>query len=55
VADAAGYIALVRETLGADAATPQRLRFGASGLLGDIERVLGASQASERAESDDNY
>jgi deoxyribose-phosphate aldolase len=41
VADAAGYIALVRDMLGNDAATPSRLRFGASGLLGDIERVLG--------------
>ena len=40
VADAAVYIALVHELLGADAATPQRLRFGASGLLGDIEAVL---------------
>jgi deoxyribose-phosphate aldolase len=40
VADAASYIALVRELLGTDAATPHRLRFGASGLLGDIERVL---------------
>lgn len=40
VADAAVYIALVREILGADAANPNRLRFGASGLLGDIEAVL---------------
>jgi deoxyribose-phosphate aldolase len=40
VADAAAYIALVRELLGQDEATPARLRFGASGLLGDIERVL---------------
>ncbi len=40
VADAAVYIALVREILGAAALTPQRLRFGASGLLGDIEAVL---------------
>jgi deoxyribose-phosphate aldolase len=51
VADATDYIALVRQTLGADATTPQRLRFGASGLLGDIERVLsggvsGAAPAS---------
>jgi deoxyribose-phosphate aldolase len=41
VADAAVYIALVREILGADAVNPQRLRFGASGLLADIEAVLG--------------
>jgi deoxyribose-phosphate aldolase len=41
VADAALYIALVRQILGAAALTPQRLRFGASGLAGDIEAVLG--------------
>ncbi len=40
VADAEVYIALVREILGGSALTPQRLRFGASGLLGDIETVL---------------
>jgi deoxyribose-phosphate aldolase len=42
VADAAVYIALVREILGDAALTPTRLRFGASGLLDDIEAVLGA-------------
>lgn len=46
VADAAGYITLVRAMLGADAAVPQRLRFGASGLLGDIERVLSGGAAA---------
>ncbi len=40
VADAAVYIALVRDILGDAALTPQRLRFGASALLGDIEAVL---------------
>ena len=40
VADAAVYIALVRQILGDAAVTPQRLRFGASGLLGDITAVL---------------
>ena len=40
VADAGVYIELVRELLGEAALTPQRLRFGASGLLGDIARVL---------------
>lgn len=40
VADAAAYIELVRRHLGDAALGPQRLRFGASGLLGDIERVL---------------
>jgi deoxyribose-phosphate aldolase len=29
--------------LGADALTPQRLRFGASGLLNDIEAVLSGA------------
>jgi deoxyribose-phosphate aldolase len=49
VADAAAYIALVREHLGADALVPQRLRFGASGLLGDIERVLGGTPGTASA------
>jgi deoxyribose-phosphate aldolase len=40
VADAAGYIMLARQILGPGAAKPTRLRFGASGLLGDIERML---------------
>jgi deoxyribose-phosphate aldolase len=46
VADAAGYMALVREHLGDAAVGPQRLRFGASGLLGDIERVLSGSSGA---------
>jgi deoxyribose-phosphate aldolase len=41
VADAAPYIALVRELLGPGAVGPQRLRLGASALLDDIEAVLG--------------
>jgi len=41
VADAAIYIALVTEHLGAAALTPARFRIGASGLLDDIEAVLG--------------
>lgn len=40
VADAALYIGLVRQHLGAAALNPRRLRFGASGLLADIEAVL---------------
>lgn len=40
VADAAGYIAQAEAALGASALNPQRLRFGASGLLTDIEAVL---------------
>jgi deoxyribose-phosphate aldolase len=51
VADAAQYIELVRGHLGSAALGPQRLRFGASGLLDDIERVLAgeASAASTSA------
>jgi len=39
VADAAVYLELTRAALGC--VSPQRLRFGASGLLSDIEAVLG--------------
>lgn len=46
VADAAGYIALVRGMLGPQALVPQRLRFGASGLLADIERILAGGAAA---------
>ena len=49
VADAAVYIALVQEILGASALNPQRLRFGASGLLGDIEAVLLAQGSGNTA------
>ena len=41
VADAQLYLALVREILGDTALSPQRFRIGASGLLDDIEAVLG--------------
>ncbi len=41
VADAALYIALTAEHLGAAALTPARFRIGASGILADIEAVLG--------------
>ena len=44
VADAAGYIALTEAALGGAALNPQRLRFGASGLLADIEAVLSGSK-----------
>ena len=40
VQEAQGYLDLVADALGADALNPQRLRFGASGLLNDIEAVL---------------
>ena len=47
VADAAVYIVLTREHLGAASLAPARLRFGASGLLGDIDAVLsGGGSAS---------
>ncbi len=51
VLDAAGYIAQAQAALGAGALNPQRLRFGASGLLTDIEAVLSgaASTASTAA------
>ncbi len=45
VADAAGYITLARQLLGPGAAEPTRLRFGASGLLGDTLRVLSGGDA----------
>ena len=45
VADAAGYIAQTEAALGADALNPQRLRFGASGLLTDIESVLSGAES----------
>jgi deoxyribose-phosphate aldolase len=47
VADAAGYIMLARQVLGPGAAKPMRLRFGASGLLGDIERVLSGGSSGD--------
>ena len=49
VADAALYIALTAEHLGA--VTPQRFRIGASGLLNDIEAVLGGGPSPAPASS----
>lgn len=46
VADAAVYIALTRKHLGAASLVSARLRFGASGLLGDIEAVLAGSASA---------
>ena len=46
VADAAGYIAQAEAALGAAALNPQRLRFGASGLLTDIEAVLSGAESA---------
>lgn len=47
VADAAVYIDLVREILGPYALVPARFRIGASGLLNDIEAVLGGTGPAE--------
>ena len=49
VADAATYIALERDILGSAALVPARLRFGASALLGDVERLLSGDHDSGRA------
>lgn len=45
VSDAAVYIALCTQILGSQAVQPRRLRFGASGLLNDIEALLGGQAA----------
>lgn len=49
VADAAIYIDLTAEKLGPQALSPQRLRFGASGLLNDIEAVLSGQTSSAQS------
>lgn len=46
VVDAAGYIAQTEAALGAAALNPQRLRFGASGLLTDIEAVMSGAESA---------
>lgn len=43
VADAQGYLQLASSILGDGALVPQRFRFGASGLLNDIEAVLSGT------------
>lgn len=43
VADAAVYIGLTAQALGAEAVNPARYRIGASGLLADIEAVLAGT------------
>ncbi len=45
VREAALYMDLQRAALGADAVSPARFRIGASGLLDDIEAVLGGMAA----------
>jgi deoxyribose-phosphate aldolase len=49
VADAAIYIALTEELLGAAALTPQRFRLGASSVLTDIEAVLSGQATAAPA------
>lgn len=49
VDDAAAYMALVEQHLGAEAVNPQRFRIGASGLLDDIEAVLSGRPTSANA------
>jgi deoxyribose-phosphate aldolase len=53
VVDAAAYVDLVDDLLGADALTPARFRIGASALLNDIERVLGGGTGA--ADSGSRY
>lgn len=48
VAQAALYIAQARQFLGGDALGPERLRFGASGLLDDILTVLGGGASVQK-------
>ncbi len=49
VADAAQYLTLVQATIGT--VSPQRLRFGASGLLADIESVLSGAMVTTEPSS----
>ena len=46
VADAAPYLELAAQLLGPEQVTPHRFRFGASGLLNDIEAVLSGTTAA---------
>ena len=55
VADAAVYMALVAQHLGDAAWSPARFRIGASGLLSDIEAVLGGSAAAGPAAPASRY
>lgn len=50
VAQGAAYLDLVRASLGEGALNPQRLRFGASGLLDDILAVLDGKTAAPAKE-----
>lgn len=48
VADAAMYLALADEVMGAEWATPATFRFGASGLLDDVDAVLAGDGPGDR-------
>lgn len=56
VRDAISWMTLVKETLGPRWLTPQRFRFGATGLLDDIDKVVREGvvklkkEAAEKAE-----
>lgn len=55
VSDAAVYIALVREVLNVKVVGPQWLRIGASGLLDDIQSVLGGESPSPSQARPNSY
>ncbi|ALC42485.1 CG8525, partial [Drosophila busckii] len=50
VKDAVAWMSLVSETLGMRWLTPQRFRFGASGLLNDIEKIVRDGVAKMEAD-----
>jgi len=49
------YIDLVREVLGVQAVGPSVLRIGASGLLDDIQAILGAPAQSATPSGSGTY
>ena len=55
VAEAQVYIELVREVLGVQAVGPSVLRIGASGLLDDIQAILGAPAQSATPSGSGTY
>ena len=55
VSEAAVYVELVRQHWGASGLTPKRLRFGASALLQDLQRVLRGTTESVANESRSSY
>ncbi|MDD2918747.1 deoxyribose-phosphate aldolase [Rhodoferax sp.] len=52
VAEAAAYLAMTQELLGAHALTPHRFRIGASSLLNDIEAMLSGAAEPNTAPPD---